>query len=387
MVYYKLTNISGGLLVCDLNHGGTLRLAHKQSTTVPESEITSYILNLIVNYVILCEEAYTSGEEYIPPSSGGNNPDNDDHFGDNTMSPTKGVVRYDSQQALTSKEKAQARQNIGSQKLLIEHTPEIVLSTETGLVDRSYSLIKLYDSYSVYLVKVSDTVFTQEELNGLFVNRYDSSTGNAIDSFLVTEEDTMKLTDNGSFLFKDCLCVVSKQDKGITVKGGVLNFSGTYILYEAHKTLNSHYYYELRIPSETQLYDGVSTDIESNPESDTIPTVKAVYDYVNSKNKVHIGLSEPKDPNIRLWYDTSSVPTPTIKWRLESGGWVELTSAPSSGDSQVQTSFITDETLTLKDGVLSVNRANVVEGDNTLPITSAAVYTTVGNIEAILKTI
>lgn len=50
--------------------------------------------------------------------------------------------------------------------------------------------------------------------------------------------------------------------------------------------------------------------------------------------------------------------------------------------------FTTDETLTLsKENVLSVNRAVVVEQDNTLPITSAAVYETVGNINALLATI
>lgn len=49
--------------------------------------------------------------------------------------------------------------------------------------------------------------------------------------------------------------------------------------------------------------------------------------------------------------------------------------------------FTTDETLTLKDGVLSVNTAQEPDPDNTLPITSAAVHTTVGNIEIILKTI
>lgn len=37
--------------------------------------------------------------------------------------------------------------------------------------------------------------------------------------------------------------------------------------------------------------------------------------------------------------------------------------------------------------ILSVNTADVVEKDNTLPVTSAAVYTTVGNIEALLETI
>lgn len=51
------------------------------------------------------------------------------------------------------------------------------------------------------------------------------------------------------------------------------------------------------------------------------------------------------------------------------------------------TSFETDETLTLQDGILSVNTADVVEQDNTLPVTSAAVYTEVGNINALLETI
>ena len=49
--------------------------------------------------------------------------------------------------------------------------------------------------------------------------------------------------------------------------------------------------------------------------------------------------------------------------------------------------FTTDETLTLKNGVLSVNTTNDMEQDNTLPITSAGVFATVGNIEALLKTI
>lgn len=49
--------------------------------------------------------------------------------------------------------------------------------------------------------------------------------------------------------------------------------------------------------------------------------------------------------------------------------------------------FKTDETLTLKDGILSVNTTDSMEQDNTLPITSAGVFATVGNIEALLKTI
>ena len=38
-------------------------------------------------------------------------------------------------------------------------------------------------------------------------------------------------------------------------------------------------------------------------------------------------------------------------------------------------------------GVLSVTKANAVEQDNTHPITAAAVYTEVGNINALLQTI
>ncbi len=44
-----------------------------------------------------------------------------------------------------------------------------------------------------------------------------------------------------------------------------------------------------------------------------------------------------------------------------------------------------DNTLKLsEDGVLSVNTTTEVEKDNTLPITAAAVHTTVGNIEILL---
>lgn len=47
----------------------------------------------------------------------------------------------------------------------------------------------------------------------------------------------------------------------------------------------------------------------------------------------------------------------------------------------------TDGTLTWKDGVLSVNTTEQMEQDNTLPISSAGVYATVGNISQLLKTI
>lgn len=62
----------------------------------------------------------------------------------------------------------------------------------------------------------------------------------------------------------------------------------------------------------------------------------------------------------------------------------ELVDVPDSGGN---VDFQVDETLSLKDGILSVNTTNDMEQDNTLPITSAGVFATVGNIEALLKTI
>ena len=53
----------------------------------------------------------------------------------------------------------------------------------------------------------------------------------------------------------------------------------------------------------------------------------------------------------------------------------------------VKKRFQTDETLLFEDGVLRVNTTSSIDGDNTLPITSAAVQTTVGNIEILLGTI
>lgn len=58
-----------------------------------------------------------------------------------------------------------------------------------------------------------------------------------------------------------------------------------------------------------------------------------------------------------------------------------------SGGSGGNVDFRVGETLKLENGVLSVNTTNDMEQDNTLPITSAGVFATVGNIEALLKTI
>lgn len=49
--------------------------------------------------------------------------------------------------------------------------------------------------------------------------------------------------------------------------------------------------------------------------------------------------------------------------------------------------IVGDDLQITQTGVLSVTKANQVEQDNTHPITAAAVYTEVGNINALLQTI
>lgn len=57
--------------------------------------------------------------------------------------------------------------------------------------------------------------------------------------------------------------------------------------------------------------------------------------------------------------------------------------ADENGNAEIKT----DATLKFEKGILAVNTTNDMEQDNTLPITSAGVFATVGNIEALLKTI
>lgn len=78
------------------------------------------------------------------------------------------------------------------------------------------------------------------------------------------------------------------------------------------------------------------------------------------------------------------------QWQAPDGTIYEVcdeTARELAGSGGGGVSFTTDNTLKLANGVLGVNTADTAEQDNTLPITSAAVAASVGNIEAILKTI
>lgn len=54
---FKLTNISGGQIVCDLAvKGKTLRLDNKKSKTIPDNEMTSHIENMVSKRLLLSEK-------------------------------------------------------------------------------------------------------------------------------------------------------------------------------------------------------------------------------------------------------------------------------------------------------------------------------------------
>lgn len=76
-------------------------------------------------------------------------------------------------------------------------------------------------------------------------------------------------------------------------------------------------------------------------------------------------------------------------WDLDKGEYVTSDlPLPNVGEGGVLRINSLDETLSLsQEGQLSVNTAKDAEQDNTLPITSAAVYTELGNIDALLATI
>lgn len=73
---------------------------------------------------------------------------------------------------------------------------------------------------------------------------------------------------------------------------------------------------------------------------------------------------------------------PTLDVRVENES--EISVGVSEITQTGGRSFEIGNGLKLENNVLSVDTANAVEEDNTKPVTSAAVYTEIGNIEALL---
>lgn len=78
------------------------------------------------------------------------------------------------------------------------------------------------------------------------------------------------------------------------------------------------------------------------------------------------------DPSLPIWAQLQSEMEDLKENGTGTGGGVD---------------FETGDTLELENGVLSVNTTDAVEAGNNLPITSAGVFATVGNIEMLLSNI
>lgn len=75
-----------------------------------------------------------------------------------------------------------------------------------------------------------------------------------------------------------------------------------------------------------------------------------------------------------------------VSGRLSTPGSVETPLRPATRTT-LGGIIVGDDLLITEEGRLSVDKATSVEGDNTKPITAAAVYTEIGNINALLATI
>ena len=166
------------------------------------------------------------------------------------------------------------------------------------------------------------------------------------------------------------------------------------------------------------IYNGQFTDVDFNKtEDNNICAVPILYDTTEVEIGVYAGelktttsafigcyrsilceVAEPSEENDRLHINEAKEAADRAeaaakiaedaagRAELEGGGIsAEVDRRLSALENDTAPRFTTDKTLTLRDGVLSVNLAT--ETDRSLPVTAADVDVTVGNIDALLKTI
>lgn len=179
------------------------------------------------------------------------------------------------------------------------------------------------------------------------------------------------------------------------------------ILVIARSKPEDYIYTETEILSYKNLSEKIGdvSRLETDAKENIVDAVNEIAKKAASGADLSLGITGAKAGQIATVEAVDDQGKPT-KWKHENIAGAVGFPAPTSADNgkylgcengaakwlPVKASgggvqFTTDETLSLKDGVLSVNTARQPEPDNTLPITSAAVHTTVGNIEIILQTI
>lgn len=188
----------------------------------------------------------------------------------------------------------------------------------------------------------------------------------------------------------ECLVVMSYQENG-QIFANVPN-----ILLQNSGTINVYIYVEKEDKAYTEYFSEILVLPRKKPQN----YVYTETDVLSVTNAVNKALKEAKE-NGDFKGDPGSI-GPTPKFSIGNVNTVESTepaSATITGTPEnpvlnlniprgrIDAQFDLDKTLTLKNGTLSVNTTDDIEEDNSLPITSSAVYTTVGNIEILLKTI
>lgn len=106
---------------------------------------------------------------------------------------------------------------------------------------------------------------------------------------------------------------------------------------------------------------------------------------MNEEEYVLFGTISEENSIVGTLDDSNSLcGTVTIPDVVPGPGPVEI---PPATTSILGGIIVGENLLVTEEGVLSVDVANSAEGDNTKPITSAAVYTEIGNINVLLSTI
>lgn len=161
---------------------------------------------------------------------------------------------------------------------------------------------------------------------------------------------------------------------------------------EGEDTDNAKFYYESAKSSEENAKkseESVAEDrtaVERAAES-VSEDRKATEDAKEAAEAAKETAEEAKDETLRTAESLKVTPDRLGLEQDKETGYVYPTYDGVRSKNGIPFIAKTDESLKLEDGVLSVNRTNLIQQDNTLPITSAGVYATVGNIEALLATI
>lgn len=161
---------------------------------------------------------------------------------------------------------------------------------------------------------------------------------------------------------------------------------------EGEDTDNAKFYYESAKTSEENVKtaeETVSADrkaVEQAAEN-VASDRKAVEDAKTSAEEAKQAAETAKNETLQTAESLKVTPDRLGLEQDPETGYVYPTFDGARSKNGIPFIAKTDESLKLENGILSVNRTNLMEKDNTLPMTSAGVYATVGNIEALLATI